>query len=142
MTTRRALTTLDKLKIMVRQAVCPACGEKLGNLGDCEFDHEHSLAMGGEDDLDNLRAKHVDCHAKKTARDAAARAKVKRITGKTKTRDKADRFKPRPTGVDVYEPDDHASVSRPKRDWPKGRKIPSRGFDQSAKRRYEKEARE
>lgn len=62
MTTRRALTTLDKLKIMVRQAVCPDCGE---------------------DDLDNLRAKHIDCHAKKTARDAAARAKVKRITGTT-----------------------------------------------------------
>ena len=134
MTTRRALTTLDKLKIMVRQAVCPACGEKLGNLGDCEFDHEHSLAMGGEDDLDNLRAKHVDCHAKKTARDAAARAKVKRITGKTKTRNKADRFAPLPMGADVYEAEPNASVSRGvKRPWPKGREIPSRPFPTRAK---------
>lgn len=82
MTTRRALTTLDKLKIMVRQAVCPDCGERLGALDDCRG-HLHQLAMGGEDDLDNLRAKHIDCHAKKTARDAAARAKVKRITGTT-----------------------------------------------------------
>lgn len=144
MTARRSLTTLDKLKIMVRQAICPDCGEKLGALDDCEiqYDHRHQLAMGGPDTLENIRAVHIDCHAKKTARDAAARAKVKRITGKTKTRNKADRFKPLPTGVDVYEPDDHASVSRPKRDWPKGRKIPSRGFDQSAKRRHEKEARE
>lgn len=134
MTTRRTLTTLDKLKIMVRQAVCPACGEKLGNLGDCEFDHEHSLAMGGEDDLDNLRAKHVDCHKRKTARDAAVRAKVKRITGKTKTRNKADRFAPLPTGADVYEPEPNASVSRGvKRPWPKGQRIPSRPFPKRAK---------
>ncbi len=32
MTARRKLTTLDKLKVMVRQAVCPECGEKLGAL--------------------------------------------------------------------------------------------------------------
>lgn len=135
MTTRRSLTTLDKLKIMVRQAICPDCGEKLGALDDCEFDHIHQLAMGGADTPDNLRAKHVDCHAKKTARDAAARAKVKRITGKTKTRDKADRFKPLPTGVDVYETyrDDMGDHRLRKRPWPKGRGIPSRPFPNRAK---------
>lgn len=134
MTTRRKLTTLDKLKIMVRQAVCPDCGGKLGALDNCEFDHRHQLAMGGADDLDNLRAKHIDCHAKKTARDAAARAKVKRITGKTKGGRKADRFTPLPTGVDVYEAEPNASVSRgAKRPWPKGQRIPSRPFPKRAK---------
>lgn len=126
MTIRRALTTLDKLKIMVRQAVCPDCGEKLGALDNCEFDHLHQLAMGGADTLDNLRAKHVDCHARKTAKDAASRAKVRRITGQTKGRDKSDRFAPLPTGADVYEPEDHVSRA-PKKQWP-NRKLKSRGF--------------
>jgi len=133
MTARRALTTLDKLKIMVRQAVCPDCGERLGALADCEFDHLHQLAMGGEDTLDNLRAKHVDCHAKKTARDAAARGKVRRITGKTKAGKKADRFKPLPMGEDVFEAEDHASMSRKGSPWPKGRKLQSRGFEKRGK---------
>lgn len=130
--TRRALTTLDKLKIMVRQAVCPDCGERLGALADCEFDHLYQLAMGGEDTLDNLRAKHIDCHAKKTARDAAARGKVRRITGKNKAGKKADRFKPLPTGEDVFEADGH-DMSRKGSTWPKGRKLQSRGFGKRAK---------
>ena len=131
MTKRRALTTLDKLKIMVKQAVCPDCGEKLGALDNCEFDHLHQLAMGGADTLDNLRAKHVDCHARKTAKDAASRGKVRRITGQTKGRDKSDRFAPLPTGADVYEPEDHVSRA-PKKQWP-NRKLQSRGFERRTK---------
>jgi hypothetical protein len=63
---RRKPTTLDKLRVMVRQAVCPLCGQKLGALDDTEFDHERALVNGGEDTLDNLRAVHVDCHKVKT----------------------------------------------------------------------------
>lgn len=134
MTARRKLTTLDKLKIMVAQAVCPDCGERLGSLADCEFDHEHQLAMGGTDDLEGIFAKHIKCHKRKTARDAAARGKVKRITGKTKGGRKADRFKPLPMGADVYEAEPNASVSRgAKRPWPKGQRIPSRPFPKRAK---------
>jgi hypothetical protein len=126
--TRRALTTLDKLKIMVKQAVCPDCSERLGTLDNCEFDHLHQLAMGGSDTLDNLRAKHVDCHARKTAKDAASRAKVRRITGQTKGRSKADRFAPLPTGADVFEPEGDSDTKRaPKKPWPK-QKMQSRGF--------------
>lgn len=63
---RRKLTPVQKLTIMARQARCPLCGEKLGELTDTEFDHEQALVNGGADDLDNLRAIHVDCHKQKT----------------------------------------------------------------------------
>lgn len=63
---RRKPTTLDKLRVMVRQANCALCGKKLGALDDTQFDHEWALVNGGEDSLDNLRAVHVDCHKVKT----------------------------------------------------------------------------
>lgn len=128
MTSRRQLTTLDKLRIIVRQSVCPDCGGKIGSLKDCEFDHEHSLALGGADELDNLFAKHVDCHKAKTKRDAKARAKVRHITGP-----KAARFSGPPRGEDIgVEADaDHAGVGR-KKSWP-ARKMQSRGFEKRAR---------
>lgn len=67
MTERRRLTTVDKLKIIVRQATCPLCGERLGDLDGLDFDHEHALARGGADTIDNLRAVHHDCHRVKTS---------------------------------------------------------------------------
>lgn len=114
MTTRRKLTTLDKLHIMTRQAVCPDCGERLGALTDCEFDHQHQLAMGGTDTLDNLFAKHVKCHAKKTVKDAKARAKVRHIAKKS------ERFQGPPMGESV-------GIEKPERKskWPT-RKLQSR----------------
>lgn len=112
MTDRRKLTTLDKLKIMVRQAVCPSCGERLGVLTDCEFDHEHQLAMGGSDTLENLFAKHVDCHKVKTKKDAKARAKTRRLTKDT------EEFKRRLLAKDEGE-------QRPQSKWPT-RKLQSR----------------
>ncbi|WP_370677567.1 HNH endonuclease signature motif containing protein [Pleomorphomonas sp. PLEO] len=67
MTERRRLTTVDKLKIIVRQAMCPICGERLGGLDGLDFDHEHALARGGADTIENLRAVHRDCHRVKTS---------------------------------------------------------------------------
>ncbi|MFC5423225.1 HNH endonuclease signature motif containing protein [Bosea eneae] len=64
--TRRKLTTVDKLKVVVAQATCPLCRGKLGDLADLDFDHEHALALGGADEIENLRAVHRDCHAVKT----------------------------------------------------------------------------
>ena len=63
---RRRLTTLERLKVVARQALCPLCGEKLGDLSGLDFDHVHALALGGTDTLDNLRALHRDCHSAKT----------------------------------------------------------------------------
>ena len=84
---RRKLTTLDKLKIVVAQARCPLCGERLGDLADLDFDHAHALALGGADEIENLRAVHRDCHAVKTrgagattaGSDIGNAAKVKRL---------------------------------------------------------------
>ncbi|MGV6875880.1 HNH endonuclease signature motif containing protein [Pseudochelatococcus sp. B33] len=64
--TRRKITTLDKLKVVVAQATCPLCGGRLGDLTGLDFDHAVPLALGGADDLSNLRAVHRDCHKAKT----------------------------------------------------------------------------
>ena len=66
MSVRRRFTTLDKLKIAIRQAVCPRCGQRLGRIEDCDVDHIHALALGGEDDVGNAQLLHRDCHATKT----------------------------------------------------------------------------
>lgn len=65
MRTRRRFTTLDKLKIAMRQAVCPRCGQRLSRIEDCDVDHIHPLALGGEDDVGNVQLLHRDCHATK-----------------------------------------------------------------------------
>lgn len=64
---RRRLTLKDKLEIIVRQARCPRCGEKLGVMTNLEFDHAHALARGGGDTNDNMVALHVECHREKTS---------------------------------------------------------------------------
>lgn len=66
MTTRRRLSVTDKLRIVTAQARCPLCGEKLGALDGCHFDHAHALALGGPDSVGNLVAVHKDCHDRKT----------------------------------------------------------------------------
>lgn len=88
---RRKPTTLDKLKIMVRQARCPLCNEKLGALDETEFDHAQALVNGGDDTIENLRAVHVDCHKVKTF----GRGGERRVTtagGDLHTRDKVARL--------------------------------------------------
>lgn len=91
MTERRRWSVTDKLHVMVRQAVCPRCGGKLGALADVEFDHVLALARGGEDTLDNLVALHRSpCHAEKTrgagattrGSDIGEIAKTRRLTKK------------------------------------------------------------
>lgn len=67
MTERRRLSVTDKLAVMVRQSVCPLCGERLGALDDVDFDHFQALALGGADTTENLRAVHRQCHRTKTS---------------------------------------------------------------------------
>lgn len=70
--------------------LCPACNEPLLPGQAIQFDHIHSDVLGGAHEYQNLRPIHYDpCHKKKTGRDVAAKAKIDRITGKTKTGPKA-----------------------------------------------------
>jgi hypothetical protein len=66
MTARKYISVKERLEVVVAQATCPACGERLGNLSNVRFDHIHALALGGADHVSNLRAIHVACHDVKT----------------------------------------------------------------------------
>lgn len=88
MTERRAMTTTFKLAVMVKQARCPLCHERLGSLTEVDFDHSTPLALGGADDETNVVAVHRSCHRMKTSgtqatsagSDIHAIAKSKRLT--------------------------------------------------------------
>ncbi len=74
---------------------CYLCGEvinlaraKMVEAEGFEVEHIHQLAMGGADDPSNWRPAHPSCHAEKTKRDAAARAKVRRWQVKAEGRQK------------------------------------------------------
>ena len=141
---RPAMPATVKLQVVINQeGRCKATGEKLGPISEVEFDHRPALyerefdpdARDGQGDTtppandpDYIDAIKKDAHKGRTARDAGRRAKEARITGKTKGGKKADRFKPLPTGEDVFEADGHAGMIRKGSSWPKGRKLQSRGF--------------
>lgn len=72
-----------------------------------EVDHIHALVHGGDNAENNYRALCIPCHRKKSAQDLKDRAKINRITGKTK--------------------------GPPKRNWPTGPKLQSRGFQKRPK---------
>lgn len=100
-TQRPTLTPKQKLTIMARYCRCPGlperginCGKRLPTMQECEFDHIHARALGGSDELDNLRPLCPACHKIKTnglggekriasaGSDKNAIAKARRITKK------------------------------------------------------------
>ncbi len=116
MTTRRSLTPEDKRRIAAftgwrtpqGQTVCIENGE-IVTLHDgvkIENDHAVQLALGGEDDTENLRPMTPLAHKAKSKRDAQARGKVRRLSGQTKKRE----------------------YHWPKRRFPKGRKLGWEGW--------------
>lgn len=77
--TGRALMDTRK-RIWLRDgARCVDCGELVdiqgGTARPCEIDHEVPLWAGGSDDDGNRRLRCVGCHAAKSAREAADRAR-------------------------------------------------------------------
>ena len=118
---RRKLTTLDRLKIMVEQAICPKCGQKLGQLEGLEFDHVHALALGGTDTIDNIVAVHDDCHrVKTTGRHGESKLSISRdgdVPKITKLK--------RSAKCSTLGSGSSLSSQRPKTRWPK-RKLQSR----------------
>lgn len=66
---------------------CAICGETFVDGDVIEWDHIHQIAMGGADDIDNLRPVHRSpCHIGKSKGDAAARGKTRRLSGETPKR--------------------------------------------------------
>ena len=77
---RRHISTRERVAIFARaNGVCHICGVAV-KVGDAwEVEHIIPLALGGDDCGDNLAPAHLDCHARKTATDAAATARAKRL---------------------------------------------------------------
>lgn len=84
-TSRPTITADMKIDaLLYRYAVtCAICGKDIKPGQAIEWDHVHALVHGGPHVFSNLRPLHEDCHKAKTARDIAANAKVKRLTGQT-----------------------------------------------------------
>jgi 5-methylcytosine-specific restriction endonuclease McrA len=74
---------------------CELSGEDMKPGDPVEFDHVHAVVLGGRHTYKDLRPVLKDPHKKKTTRDVAAKAKINRLTGKTKGRPKR-RWKSRP----------------------------------------------
>ena len=67
-------------EILVKQGwKCACCGVPLGEVWKYHFDHILPLHLGGKDEPENLQALKRGHHAKKTHKEASARAKCKRI---------------------------------------------------------------
>ncbi len=79
--TRRRFHRRVYLGILRRQNLLCSCGcnVKLTRAEGYQFDHEHDLALGGPDTPENLQALRTPCHARKSRKGAAARAKTKRL---------------------------------------------------------------
>lgn len=131
MTDRRKLTTLDKLKVVVAQARCPLCNERLGDIEGLDFDHSTPLALGGADTVENLQAVHRACHKVKTAGPAATAAggDAHKIAKTRRLAKRQEEFRarllaaPERSAVPAFLPADYSV--KPKGRWPK-RPFPKR----------------
>lgn len=85
--TRRTLSAMDKIRILLAQdgrCAC-GCGEKL-EAPHIQFDHHNQSSLSDDQSHENFRALSTDHHKVKTRLDAKARAKVKRIASGGKKR--------------------------------------------------------
>ena len=75
---RLRLSRAECESILVRQGYeCPECLEPISKYENYEIDHIVPVALGGTDDLDNLRALHAACHRQvKTPADIKAISKA------------------------------------------------------------------
>ena len=57
---RKAITLATKVQVLLHQALCPKCGQRLGS--DVEWNHVQEHALGGSDGPENIEAVHKVCH--------------------------------------------------------------------------------
>lgn len=83
-TTKRArMTDAKRMKVWETYGgICHVCTRKIQSGEKWDVEHVRPLALGGPDDLPNMRPVHVDCHKGKTRADAASIAKAKRMKRK------------------------------------------------------------
>lgn len=76
---RRTLSTRARAAVFLAgDGCCHLCGGRIGVGEAWEVEHVIPLAMGGDDEGDNLRPAHRKCHRAKTDADVTAIAKAKR----------------------------------------------------------------
>lgn len=143
---RKAIPQKVKLEVLVKQARCTVCGERLGALTDTEFDHRPPLVARPyvielddfdppQNDPEFLEAVHADCHLYRTT----GRRGNKRITSRGSDIGDAARtpklaaaheeFKRR---ILAREP---GSNSRPPSRWPKRKMQTAKGRKTNVKQR-------
>jgi len=82
--TRRSISKATRARVFLdADGICHLCGLRIDAPKQrWEVEHVKPLSMGGTDDRVNLRPAHVECHAVKTAGEAAPRAKADRAGAK------------------------------------------------------------
>jgi len=79
MTRRRSMTGKARLALLkAHNATCHICGGEIQTGQKWDVEHVIPIAMGGDDELTNMRPAHAKCHRDKTDADIAAIAKAKR----------------------------------------------------------------
>ena len=141
------MPTSVKLDVVIRQeGRCKACGERLGQLADTQFDHTPALQLRAWDtdekntvpaanDATAIEAKHKDCHLQKTTGrkgdsrlgdnrngDVPSIARVKRLTRKEQAF--RDRMLSKASG------DAGEELTKKKHRWP-SRPFPKRKKDEA-----------
>ena len=81
MSKRRSFTKKQRAAVFeAGDGLCHICGLLID--GPFEVEHMVPHALGGGDDIGNLRPAHPDCHAEKTKQDVTRIAKAKRVEKK------------------------------------------------------------
>lgn len=124
---RKTLSKREYAFLALRQnGRCPCCSGKLdfGKPRQVVDEHLQPLADGGSNELGNRALYCAACAKAKTIKEVTPRARSKRISEGRTQADKRQKAK----AEGRYRPMGGKGFEKRKTQWPKGRKIESRGF--------------